>query len=145
MNTKPVHIHYDDGAVSAELEIRQATTLDGMKRTRLLVEADGLGNLDVDLLVLHTLYPSLVVCTSGEIKREGQPLDWPPTFDQFLSLPEALSVKWEAAAFDMNPHWRPEGAEDGQKKALTTGSPESTNGSAGNQTTVSRKKRHSTT
>jgi hypothetical protein len=98
-----------------KLTVSEATTLIGMKRTRLKVEASKAGETDVDRHLLR-LYPyaDLVAAT---IQAEGLP--WPLDFESFLALPEQLVAKWEEAAYELNPHWLPQQDEQQEKKQLT--------------------------
>jgi hypothetical protein len=141
-------IEYSDDRVSAEIEVRQTTVLDDFKRTRMMYEIpEGAELKDVDALILRrTVYPSVVCCTSGTLTIEGRAVTWPPTFEQFLSLPAALEVKIEMAAYKLNPHWTDssESAEEQEKKAIAPSGASSTT-STTNPTKPSRKKASAST
>lgn len=98
-----------------KLTVSEATTLIGMKRTRLKVEATNAGETDVDRHLLR-LYPysDLVAAT---VAAEGLP--WPLDFESFLALPEQLVAEWEEAVYGLNPHWLPQQSDEQEKKQLT--------------------------
>ena len=52
---------------------------------------------------LTLIFPNLVASVT---KAEG--LNWPPTADEFLRMPEQLWDKWSTVARRLNPHWFPE-------------------------------------
>jgi hypothetical protein len=101
------------------LTISEATVLIGMRRTRIRLEMEKADEPDLDrkLLGLYT-YPDLVAAT---IQAEGLP--WPPEFEAFLELPDALVAQWENAVYELNPHWLPGGnqpaGDDAEKKVQT--------------------------
>jgi hypothetical protein len=111
-------VTYSDDRVQAEITVTQATVLQGMRRTRLQMEARGAKDEDQDVQILHILvYPDLVAASEkGSITVDNEPLPFPPSFEQFLELPAALDNLWEMAVYDLNPHWMA-GAEDAEKKA----------------------------
>jgi hypothetical protein len=92
--------------------VSQATTLSGMRRTRLQIEGRDAQEEDVDrrLLRLYT-YPDVIAAT---VEVEG--LDWPLDFETFLGLPDALVAQWEQAVYDLNPHWLPRPAATPEEK-----------------------------
>jgi len=98
------------------LVVSKATLKQGIKRTRLKVEAQKLakaGELeDVDefLLRMYT-YPDLMAAT---VSADG--IEWPLAFPAFLELPDTLGVKWEAAVYELNPDWMPSSGEDAAEK-----------------------------
>ena len=96
-------VEYGDGPDRVRIVVARANVRRGMIRTRLKAEAQQAGETDPDLLILRWItYPDL---TASAIEVDG--LEWPMSFDQFLDLPEPLCIDWEAAAYDLNPHWIP--------------------------------------
>lgn len=121
--------------------ISEASTLIGVKHTRLKAEADEElkramtpEEIDIDRkIVALFLYPDLiapVVEFSGFTQ---------PTLDEFLELPEPFIADWEKAVYELNPHWRyvPD-PEMQEKKALT--SPGDSSGSSSPTTGKKRSK-----
>lgn len=91
------------GDVNARLEIREATTLMGMRRGQLAAEAKD----ESDPLVWFArrfMYPDCLACSDGEIG--GKPVR-ELTFNEFLSLPDQITEAWLAAVYEVNPHWQP--------------------------------------
>jgi hypothetical protein len=119
---------YNDRRVRAEIEIVQASALQGITRTRLLMEAgtipEGISDLELDRYLLRkTVYPDLIAgAKTGWIEIDDQRYDLPNLpFEVFEEIPFELLVKWEAETYKCNPHWLPEKQED-QKKASGNGS-----------------------
>lgn len=102
--------------VTARLEIREATTLMGMRRGQLMAEAKD----ESDPLVWFArrfMYPDCLACSEGEIG--GKPVS-ELTFDEYLALPDRITEAWLAAVYEVNPHWQPrlpETPEKQEKKA----------------------------
>jgi hypothetical protein len=72
---------------------------------RLKLANDGWTTLELfsQGLLRTNLYPNLIASVS-----EATGFDhWPITFEEFMSLPEELGIKWEEAAAELNPHWVP--------------------------------------
>lgn len=91
------------GNVIVRLEIREATTLMGMRRGQLAAEAKD----DSDPLIWFArrfMYPDCLACSDGEIG--GKPAR-ELTFDDFLALPDQITEAWLAAVYEVNPHWQP--------------------------------------
>lgn len=91
------------GGVTARLEIREATTLMGMRRGQLMAEAKD----ERDPLVWFArrfMYPDCLACSEGEIG--GKPVS-ELTFDEYLALPDQITEAWLAAVYEINPHWQP--------------------------------------
>jgi hypothetical protein len=126
-------IQYEDEEIQADLLLRRADVRMGMKRSRLKEGSGWREEPDPDLQILRLFtYPDLVAATvSGRISRriqeEWQPLSWPLSFDDFLSLPEPFASAWENACYALNGHWLPKPPEE---KKASTGQP-ATNSTAG--------------
>lgn len=91
------------GDVTARLEIREATTLMGMRRGQLMDDAKD----DSDPLIWFArrfMYPNCLACSDGEIG--GKPMN-ELTFDEYLALPDQVTEAWLAAVYEVNPHWQP--------------------------------------
>jgi hypothetical protein len=123
----PKTLTYSDEHLTAEIEVRAATVLDGMRRTRLQLEAgqETGGEPDLDRSFLRSItYPAIVAVSTGKITVDGEALPWPPTFEQYLTLPEPLGIQWEIAVYEQNPHWLPpigEGEDPKKVNAASTG------------------------
>jgi len=116
MSTINKVIEYKDDDLDVRLTINRATVRIGMMRTLLQEKArvaaherspeaitdDELWN-DIELWSQINFFPSLIAATSDAKGFE----EWPPTYEQFLELPELLVMEWESAVFELNPHWRP--------------------------------------
>jgi len=90
------------GGVTARLQIREATTLMGMRRGQLAADAK-----DDDPLIWFAcrfMYPDCLACSDGEIG--GKPVR-ELTFEEFLALPDQITEAWLAAVYEVNPHWQP--------------------------------------
>lgn len=91
------------------LTVYQASNLMETKRSLMVTQADEKwkgqaveGMEEQATRYLETLlYPSLVVCTTGNL----------PTLEQFLNMPAEDTAVWEAAAKELNPRWFPNLAE----------------------------------
>lgn len=125
MNMPTRHVEYEDERVKADLEIRQATVRDGIKRTMFMRDAEDNETGDLELDVLRRLvYPPLMAVTIGTLVVDGQEQEWPLDFETYTELPEALGIEWENAAFELNPHFWPRelgGEGEGEKKASENG------------------------
>lgn len=58
-------------------------------------------------LLATQIYPSLIAAT---VETTGFD-HWPPSFDEYLALPEELDIIWEDAVYDLNPHWTQSASE----------------------------------
>lgn len=77
----------------------------GMRRHRIRWEQSKIDDSDPDSRLLRlTSYPDMVACADRVIP-----------FDEFAALPDAFLGQWEAACYELNPHWLDAGA--GEKKA----------------------------
>lgn len=132
-------ITYQDEHVEAELEVVEATVLVGLKRARLIAEetdrleqdfirqqnGDDGPELGIEYNYARTVYyPSLIAATpSGRITVDGSELPFPPSFEVFITLKDALVGMWADAVYRLNPHWLPSPSqtpaerEEAEKKA----------------------------
>lgn len=109
--TKTLTVEGPQGPVT--VTVSQATVRMGMARTRIRTHGYERADLGEDEKILAVFtYPDLI---AGTLSVVG--LDWPPSFDAFLELPEQMIVPWENAVYELNPHWLPEAAEPGEPKA----------------------------
>lgn len=119
-------VEYENGETTYRIVVTEATALVGMKRTilrgaaqsfiaGLRSEADvGEGEaadkvarsaLDVSALSILAVvvYPALLSAAS---EMEG--IDAGISVEEFAALPDALMDAWEAATYELNPHWLPQ-------------------------------------
>ena len=103
METK--RIEFTKGDSTWSLQLSEATALIGMKRSvaRASNRLSQSGELASSVLRGIT-YPDLTSCV---VEASGFD-EWPISYDDFAQLPEQLVMLWEAAAYDLNPHWLPE-------------------------------------
>jgi hypothetical protein len=115
---------------SANVEVGFIRT---MMRNKTIEEDKARGELQVDDLpelsrrVMHTqIYPSLMAAV---IEHEGFD-HWPLTFEEFYDLPEGIEPLWEAAVYELNPHWLPGQKEvtEAEKKDLNDNGPKQSTG-----------------
>lgn len=67
----------------------------GMRRHRIRYEQSKIEDADQDSRLLRlTSYPDMVACADRVM-----------AFDEFAALPDAFLAKWEAATYELNPHW----------------------------------------
>ena len=94
--------HYE-----AHIETDQASIADSARRTKLNVEGYSVEDDQREIMVLRRItFPDLMGGTvKAEIKVDGQPLDWPISFDVYLTLPEVIGRAWENAVYTDNPAW----------------------------------------
>ena len=84
-----------------------ATGVMGMRRHRIRYEQSKIEDADQDSRLLRlTSYPDMVACADRVIP-----------FDEFASLPDAFLAQWEAATYELNPHWSD---VSGNEKKVTT-------------------------
>jgi hypothetical protein len=121
------HFSYDDGVYRAEIDIRPATTGDGIQRGLLTYD---LPKDDKLPFRARTLFANIgVVSTIEALEKDGQPVKL--TAESLLDLPDALTVLWEMNVMDINPQWRygltSDQLESIEKKAQapSVGSPDS--------------------
>jgi len=131
-------VAYESGETKIVLEVREATALTGMKRALLRGRADAYlqalsgesdeessaeNNSALDVmaatLMARVVYPDLVACVVSAEGLDVATLD----IAGFCDLPDSLVDAWEAAVYDLNPHWLPRSDEEeteGEKKEPQT-------------------------
>lgn len=123
---KQTKVEFKNESVVAELTVQEATLLIGLRRTRMAQEQDIVirkalkeGPLDQDEIVLRKmLYPDFIApVVDAVVIVNGETLAWPLSFEEFAALPEELSIEWQNAVYELNPHWIPKLSEDAEKKA----------------------------
>lgn len=141
-------IEYDTDDVRARIMVRTSNTLIGTRRTMLredarvlTIQASKAGQpMEPAVMILRNYtFPDCVSPSDGTIEIKGDaPIDadhpdLPPArvvvisyqvrelpFDRFLDLPEELVIKWEHAAYKVNPHWQPTAPDEVKKEATTS-------------------------
>lgn len=87
--------------------VRPADGIAGMRRHRIRYEQSQIKDDDPDSRLLRlTTYPDMVACADEVVP-----------FALFAALPDAFLSQWEAACYELNPHWLDAGV--GEKKATT--------------------------
>jgi hypothetical protein len=117
-------VEYNDGHVSARLEVARATIQTGMERQ--IIRRGYRPRADDDqattLLRLFT-WPDVAAATiGGEIVVGGNLIQTIHlTFEEWLTLPESLAIEWEKAVYDLNPHWLPQPQGEAPRRSGESG------------------------
>ncbi len=119
-------VEFKDAGHDIRLVVREATALDGMKRTVLqgraerYIKESSLAGLagGAAVVMARYAYPALIAAT---VQAEG--LDIEMDIDTFLELPEQFFWIWSEAVFDLNPHWSPYETSSSQEAEKNAGSP----------------------
>ena len=108
MKTKA--IVFTDGDLAAKVTVKQATLLDGMRRSELTNQAfEQPEENNLRQLARVVVYPVLVAGTlTVDLVQNGETLSW-PDLDTLLNLPEELTTDWLSAIYALNPRWAPPG------------------------------------
>ena len=118
-------VEYTSGDTEVRIVVSEATALAGMKRAILRGRVDAYlgavrGNdesASVDTIALELMarvvYPDLLACT---VEADGIDLD-ALDVGAFCELPDALVDAWEAAVYELNPHWLPSVASTDEERA----------------------------
>jgi hypothetical protein len=96
------HVSYDDGHVKAEIDIREATTGDGIRREYLMyndLPKDPVGIRARQLFATMTAAANVLA-----LERDGQSVKL--TDETLLDLPGMLTELWTKKVFEVNPHWQ---------------------------------------
>lgn len=107
-------VTYADGEYDVVISIRQATVLDGMRRSILEVEAaaDPLDLVEEKYIgylrfMVSEAYPTCMAAVekfeNGENAEKKLSKDM--SFEDFANLPDALFQEWQKVAYRLNPHW----------------------------------------
>ena len=123
-------VSYRDDDYDVVITIRQATVLDGMRRSILEIEATA---ESLDLVeekhagylrfMVSEVYPSCMASIESIENGEDaeKKLSKDMSFAEFAALPDALFQQWYKATYDLNPHWvyrKPE-TKKGEEKEPT--------------------------
>lgn len=104
-------IKYEKDGLNLRVVVQTATTLMGVTRNILEQTANDTAKKIVDFtnmtqvaerLSITLMYPGLISC----VKEHDGFETWPPSYDQFLALPDVFVGEWEKKAMKLNPHWR---------------------------------------
>lgn len=105
MSEKRTTLAYTLDGVEITLTIVRATARMGVARYLLInkgVEANK-NETDEALKTLRLMiYPDCIIATES---AEG--MEFPPTFEQFVELPEDFINKWTETVYSINPQWLP--------------------------------------
>ena len=96
------HVSYNDNSYHAEIDIRPASTGDGIRREMLMYE-----NAPKDPVQLRAqqLFGTLTAAADIiTLEKDGKPVTL--TAAALLDLPGALTTLWGAYVFEENPHWQ---------------------------------------
>lgn len=108
-------VTYADDYYDVVISIRQATVLDGMRRSILEIEAseypiDTVEEKHAGYLwfMMSEAYPSCLACVEEFENGEDaeKKLSKNMSFEVFANLPDALFQQWQKVAYNLNPHWR---------------------------------------
>lgn len=103
-------IEYEGNGIKARVVVTAANVLQGLKRTRLRNQHDPIDGTPEEVIIAQIFtYPDLVAAAKS-IEIDGQPVDL--DFEQFAALPEVLVLQWEAAVYELNPHWLPQDTDE---------------------------------
>ena len=97
------HVSYDDGTYRAEIDIRPATTGDGIQRGLLMYD---LPKDDKLPFRARTLFANLSIVSTIQKMDTPQSQIVTLTPESLLDLPDALTTLWEMKVLDENPQWR---------------------------------------
>ena len=98
------HLSYDDGTYRAEIDIRPATTGDGIQRGLLTYD---LPKDDKLPFRARALFASLsVVSDIQKLEKNGQAIKLTPEILADDTLPDMLTTIWEMRVFEENQQWR---------------------------------------
>jgi len=118
-------VTYRDDEYDVVFTIRQATVLDGMRRSILEIEAMA-ETLELDLVqekhagylrfMVSEVYPSCLAAVENIENGEDaeKKLSKDMSFSEFAALPDALFQQLQKVVYELNPHWvyrRPETSE----------------------------------
>ena len=95
------HLSFDDGEYRAEIDIRPATTGDGIRRERDMYENPSKDPLE--LRAKQLLITLTAVADIQTLTKAGKSIKL--NVDTLLDLPGALTTLWSMYVFEANPHW----------------------------------------
>jgi hypothetical protein len=111
------HLSYDDGSVCAEIDIRAATTDEGIQRGTVTYDVP---KDDKHPFRAHSLFATLSVPSDIlKLEVDGKPAKF--SIELMRKLPDAFTSLWERRVLEVNPQWRydltSDQLEEIQKKA----------------------------
>lgn len=96
------HLSYDDGTVQTEIDIRPATTDDGIERGSKTYDIPA---GDKHPFRAHSLFATLTAPSDIlKLEVDGKPVKF--TIDLMRKLPDAFTSLWERRVLEVNPQWR---------------------------------------
>jgi hypothetical protein len=111
---KIIKIDLDGEHIS--VEIRRASTKDGVRRYQMMIAGEEVNKTETDeaLMPLRLVTYPAVMCATNQCTG----LPWPITFEEYVELPQIVTDPWVEAIYEMNPQWsgRKEPAEETEKK-----------------------------
>lgn len=111
----------EDAGIRVNLTVSRVDYGRSLLRTVLMEAAPvpedkGAAAYSAGLMGARVLYPCMVASVERS-ECTGLFEHWPPTLEEFLSMPEDLGIRWERATFETNPHWVARPPADETKKA----------------------------
>jgi hypothetical protein len=123
------HVTYIGERIEAEIDVRRADVIAGVKRTRLQNAAKKIAEgkeLEIDeWIALTVLWPDVMACTKGTMLLEDDTrvvwgnVDW----EAFKILPDDFVLSMANAVYKHNPHWSKSDETDAatvEKKRINT-------------------------
>jgi hypothetical protein len=129
MEDQTGHVSYKSEQIEAEIDVRRADVISGVKRTRLQNAAKKIAEgqeLEIDeWIALTVVWPDVMSCTKGTIRQEfGVPMTWSAVdWEAFKDLPDDFVLSLANAVYKHNPHWSTDGDTDAatvEKKSEAT-------------------------
>lgn len=106
----------------AKITAHRATGLDGMTRSTTYSQEFGRRDFYLERygerrgLVAYTMafliYPAVAAVTTGTLTKDGQDVEWPPSAEAFIDLPDELTTGVIELVYQNNPHWQPRTPEN---------------------------------
>ncbi|CAG0970740.1 hypothetical protein ARNL5_01663 [Anaerolineae bacterium] len=120
-------MHYDDGHVTAEIEVKRATFGDALKRSQEIRSVKQLNGEDEDAAYTRAVVQSTLRYGTASAKIEAVTPSQPVGDDLYdaalLDLPADLVEAWLEEVYKVNPMWNPQRTfepEASEKKASTS-------------------------
>ena len=107
MDSEAIQGTFQDGT-AVTIVISAADILIGMRRTRLLMEAQRATDIDIDVTLVRFLYTD-VAAAMTRFQPNGSEAGsvLPIPFETFIRLSDTTGAQLEQAVYRLNPHWRP--------------------------------------
>ena len=118
MDDQAGHVSYIGERIEAEIDVRRADVISGVKRTRLQNAAKKIAEgqeLEIDeWIALTVLWPDVMACTKGTMLLEdGTRVVWGSVdWEAFKILPDDFVLSLANAVYKHNPHWSTDGETD---------------------------------